>query len=261
MSQGQSGCGCSGFIAVAVLGGVFIWFSQQPWAAIVVYITVPLLIWLVVVLRKKKKVKSISRAREFARQVDLIATDIDRPADSEIALRKGEHLVYRFGQVHLIEYKSQGSKYSGDTSGFGIGIADRLDYNFGWQEGQIQQLPETLTVIDSGTGFVTNQRILFRGAMQVREWLFDNFLGASDLNPWSTMISVSDRQQTSGLAAANRDELPPSLAIEIAWDFNRKGVDAARQTCQRISRELNAAANQQEAETTQTFGQKYFGNS
>lgn len=247
MAQGRGGCGCGTFIGLVFLSGVFLWYTQQPWAQAVFYIVVVSTIILVVVYRRTRRKNIISRSREYARKIDLIAADLDKPVESEIALRTGEHQVYRYNQVHLTEFKSQGTEYSGETSGFGIGIADRLDYNFGWQEGQIQQLPEALTLIDTGVAFVTNQRILFRGSVQVREWAFENFLGATDLNPWSTLISVSDRQLNSGLAAADRDDLPPSLAIEIGWDYNRKGVEAARETCRRLSRELNSAADAHEA--------------
>lgn len=257
MAQGRGGCGCSTFIGIAVLGGVFIWYTQQPWAQAVFYIVVVLVIAGIVLYRRNNKRTIISRSREYARKIDLIASDLDKPVSAEIALKPGEHLIYRYGQVHLTEFKSPGSEYSGNTSGFGIGIADRLDYNFGWQEGSIQKLPEVLTLIDTGVGFITNQRVLFRGSAQVREWLFENFMGASDLNPWSTLISVSDRPVNSGLAAADRDELPPSLAIEIAWDFNRKGIDAAKQTCQKLSKELNAAADAQQAEAGKTIPQKF----
>lgn len=253
MAQGRGGCGCGTMIGLFFLGSIFIWYTQQPWAQVVFYLVAIVVIAGVVLYRRGTRTKSISRSREYARKIDLVASDLDKPVESEIALRPGEHQVYRFGQVHLTEFKSQGTEFSGGTSGFGIGIADRLDYNFGWQEGRIQQLPDALTLIDTGVAFVTNQRVLFRGSMQVREWAFDNFLGATDLNPWSTLISVSDRPVNSGLAAADRDELPPSLAIEIAWDYNRKGVEAARATCRKLSRELNAAADAQEAAAKPNF--------
>lgn len=253
MAQGRSGCGCGTLFAIVAGSMLWVWYTQQPWAPVVFYAAVVIGIAAFVLIRRQKRSKFISRSREYARKVDLIASDLDKPVDSEIALRPGEHQIYRYSQVHLTEFKSQGTEYSGNTSGFGIGIADRLNYNFGWQEGQIQELPEVLTLIDTGVAFVTNHRIVFRGSAQVREWAFENFLGASDVNPWSTLISVSDRPVNSGLAAANRDDLPPSLAIEIAWDYNRKGLDAARATCRKLSKELNSAADAQEAASKPSF--------
>ena len=246
MRQNQLGCGFFFGLGLFIVG--FLWLISQPAFQIGALIASPLVVWLIVALRKRSKQTKVSRAREIARRIDLISTDLGRASgESEISLREGEVLIYKFAAVDLIEFKSQGSSYSGNTAGFGIGVFERLDFNFGWQEGTIQELPEALTVIDTGVAFVTSQRVIFRGGMQVREWLFANFLGARDLSPWATLVSVSDRERTSGLAVSRDGEIPPSLVLEIGWDYSRKGIDAARAACASISKELNEAANAQEA--------------
>lgn len=247
MRQNQFGCGFFVGIGLFIVG--ILWLISQPAFQITALIATPLVIWLIIALRKRSKQNKVSRAREIARRIDLISKDLgSATGEAEIALRDGEVLIYKFAAVDLIEFKSQGNSYSGNTAGFGIGVFERLDFNFGWQEGTIQELPEALTIIDTGVAFVTSQRVIFRGGMQVREWLFANFLGARDLSPWSTLVSVSDRERTSGLAVSRDGEVPPSLVLEIGWDFSRKGIEAARATCVSISKELNEAANKQEAE-------------
>lgn len=53
----------------------------------------------------------------------------------------------------------------------------------------------TPTAIDTGTVFVTNQRVIFQGAKQTRECAFAKLIGFQHSDDGSTTFSVSNRQK------------------------------------------------------------------
>lgn len=58
---------------------------------------------------------------------------------------------------------------------------------------------ETPTVIDTGTLWITDQRVLFEGADKKREWSFEKMSGMSHLGADITLMQVSNRQKLSGV--------------------------------------------------------------
>lgn len=73
--------------------------------------------------------------------------------------------------------------------------------------------------IETGTVTISNQRVVFQGSQQAREWTFSKLLGSQHNQdaPW-TAIQVSNRQKVSGFlydeanAHAVRFRLTPALA-------------------------------------------------
>jgi hypothetical protein len=100
----------------------------------------------------------------------------------------------------LVETRRGAGHYVGGYSGFSFRVAKGVRYHVGGTRGQYQAGAEQPTVIDTGTATITDQRVVFQGAKQTREWAFTKLLGYQhfDAPPW-TAIQVSNRQKTSGV--------------------------------------------------------------
>lgn len=74
-----------------------------------------------------------------------------------------------------------------------------MRYRVGATRGHFVQGEERPTPIDTGVVVITNQRAVFMGSKQTREWLWAKLIGVihSSDAPW-TAISVSNREKTSG---------------------------------------------------------------
>ncbi len=145
----------------------------------------------------------------------------------QTVLKKGEVAIDSV-PCKLLEYRSGGSSYQGGSQGVSIRIAKGLSYRVGSNRGQLVRNPEALTVIDSGDATFTNQRVVFGGQSQTREWAFDKLVdfNAGD-NGTQVMISVSNRQKVSGLHAESVERVQPGLLLEVAVAYANGGKKAA----------------------------------
>ena len=72
---------------------------------------------------------------------------------------------------------------------------------------------------------------MFVGGKQTREWDFAKLLGATEKQDgMQLMISVSNRQKTSGLASPSITQITPSMAYQIMEQVKEYGFDAAKET-------------------------------
>ncbi|MFG3198514.1 Ig-like domain-containing protein [Streptomyces sp. NPDC048208] len=74
----------------------------------------------------------------------------------------------------------------------------------------------TLAETDHGEVAVTDRRVLFTGATKRREWDYSRWLGHEHHQETSTLIMVSNRQKTSGIAYALQDARRIRVAIDVA---------------------------------------------
>jgi hypothetical protein len=109
--------------------------------------------------------------------------------------------------------------WQGGYSGFSFRIAKGVRYHVGGTRGSYAQGEEVPTPIDTGTVTVTDQRVVFQGAKQAREWLFSKLLGYqhSASMPW-TALQVSNRQKVSGVLydKAHAEDFHFTLALALA---------------------------------------------
>ena len=85
-----------------------------------------------------------------------------------------------------------------------------------------------LTVIDSGDATFTNQRVVFGGQSQTREWALDKLVDFdAGVNGAQVMISVSNRQKVSGLSSLGADGAQPGVLLEVAVAYANGGKKAA----------------------------------
>lgn len=145
----------------------------------------------------------------------------------QTVLKKGEVAIDSV-PTKLLEYRSGGSSYQGGSQGVSIRIMKGVSYRVGANRGQLVRNPEQLQVIDHGDATFTNQRVVFGGQSQTREWSFDKLVdfNAGD-NGTQVMISVSNRQKVSGLHAESVGHVQPGLLLEVAVAYANGGKRAA----------------------------------
>jgi hypothetical protein len=153
-----------------------------------------------------------------------------------VNLKKGER-VYLIGPgAALIEPRRQRGHYQGGYSGFSFRVMKGVSYRVGGMRGTNLPGPETPTAIDSGTVTITNQRVVFMGTKQTREWAYSKLIGIEHHSdqPW-TALAVSNRQKVSGILydweSADTVRFKLSLALAV---FN----EAADQLIKDIEREF-----------------------
>jgi hypothetical protein len=117
-----------------------------------------------------------------------------------VVLRRNEHAFFTLTGAGLVETRRGQGHYVGGYSGFSFRIAKGVRYHVGGTRGTYQAGPDQPTVIDTGTATITDQRVVFQGAKQTREWAFAKLIGYQHFDsPSWTAIQVSNRQKTSGV--------------------------------------------------------------
>lgn len=123
---------------------------------------------------------------------------------NEILLKKGEHLVGKLTGASLVEERSGRGTWQGGSHGVSIPIGSiggrSVRYRVGQTRGHYVQAAPVPTAVDTGTVFITNQRVVFQGAKQTRECAFSKLIGVQhDDSSGTTVISVSNRQKPTVL--------------------------------------------------------------
>lgn len=135
-------------------------------------------------------------------QADLLntaKTSTGSGADS-IMLKSGEAVFAKVTNTSLIEERKGAGHYQGHSQGVSIPIAKvggrSVRYRVGVNKGHYVSGTPTPTAIDTGTTYVTNQRVIFQGGKQTRECAFTKLVGFEhDDVAGSTTFSVSNRQK------------------------------------------------------------------
>jgi hypothetical protein len=126
----------------------------------------------------------------------------------------------------LVESRRGQSHYIGGYSGFSFRIAKGVRYHVGGTRGHYEPGAEAPTVIDTGTATITDQRVVFQGAKQTREWSFAKLLGYQhfDAPPW-TAIEVANRQETSGILCDDKKAELFQFRLALALAHSQGQVD------------------------------------
>ncbi|HLN17239.1 MAG TPA: hypothetical protein VK277_10890 [Acidimicrobiales bacterium] len=133
--------------------------------------------------------------------IDLAEHYRGGPSDG-LVLQPGESLVATIDGVSLVESRSQGGHWAGGSQGISVPIGP-LRYRVGATRGHYMRGEPTPTAIDTGTAFVTDRRVVYRGQGQTRECRFDKLLGF-ECQHGSATLSVANRQRPVTLAYGER---------------------------------------------------------
>jgi hypothetical protein len=147
-------------------------------------------------------------------------------AEGLVLQLKSDELVFlTAGGAALVEPRRGPGTYKGGYQGFSFPIGDTgIRYRIGGSRGHFVQGEEAPTPVDTGVATITNQRIVFQGPLQTREWDYSKLLGYQhfDSPPW-TALQVSNRQKTSGILYdhASAQQVQFRLALALAH-FNHR---------------------------------------
>ena len=175
-----------------------------------------------------------------------LAQTYEGERSTEMILKPGEAVFAFVTGASLIEERRGAGQWEGRSSGvsFPIGsIGGRsIRYRTGGTRGHYVQGAPMPTAIDTGTLFVTNQRVVFQGGRQTRECRFDKMVGIHHTPDCATVFSVSNRQKPTNvyygaeiagwldfrldLALAHYRKDVPALIDQLKQDL--VAVDAAR---------------------------------
>jgi hypothetical protein len=233
--------GCAAIALLFIALGLVEAAVKNPWVWLFITALVGVLIWANKVQSKRKVSTDKASHLRNIQLLESIASNLPSSVSSGLALKKGEVVVYRLDEVGLVEYRSNGSSYSGGSQGFSFRIMKGVSYRVGANRGAIVKNPETPQMVDEGSATFTNQRVVFAGANQSREWEFEKFLDTNvSANGVTAYMSVSNRQKTSGLTWTNKNDLTPGLVLAVANDYFEGGLDAAKQRCRETANEIKA---------------------
>jgi hypothetical protein len=135
---------------------------------------------------------------EQAAALTLAQTFQGQPS-SALLLKAGEAEFAKVTNVGLIEERRGPGSWQGRSSGVSIPVGSlggrSVRYRVGATRGHYVEGTPHPTAIDTGTVFITNQRVVFQGQHQTRECLFSKLLGYESSDDGSTTFSVSNRQK------------------------------------------------------------------
>ena len=136
-----------------------------------------------------------------------------------VILGREERLYLLIEDASCIEPRRAPGSYQSGSRGTSIRVAKGVSFWVGASRGTFVPGPENPTVIDIGSVSITNQRVLFRGPKQSREWQFAKLTGVqhSPDGSW-TALPVTNREKTSGIGygAEIADDVRLRLQLAIA---------------------------------------------
>ena len=188
-----------------------------------------------------------------AAAVALVQTFAGEPT-SELLLHRGEALVAKLTNVGLIEERKGPGYWQGRSSGLSVPIGTlgghAVRYHLGASKGHYVQGTPHPSAIDTGTVFITNQRLVFEGHAQTRECAFAKLLGYQHGADGSTTLSVSNRQRPVTIFYGTAVSGWVQLRLDLALAHFRGEVPAL---AQRLQEGLTALdAKQPQPPTTPT---------
>jgi hypothetical protein len=187
--------------------------------------------------REHKAAETAHQAElEWHRRHDAYVSLIDqarafRGAEAEgILLAAGESVYLQVTDCALLEERRGAGTYVGHSQGVSIPVARiggrSIRYRVGVSKGHFVQGEPLPTVIDTGTVTVTSSRIVFQGAAQTRECLFDKLLGVQhDAATGTTTVSLSNRKTPMTVRYGPSVSETFEFRLDLALAVHRGTVD------------------------------------
>lgn len=152
----------------------------------------------------------------------------DEGESSGIVTRRDEHVIAVVSEVGLIESRRGPAQFQGGSTGVSFRLSKRISIRQSGMRGKAIPGEESPTVIDTGRFIVTDQRAVFVGGKQSREFDWDKLLSYDiqqlKRNNSIIYLPVSNRQKVSGVAAdtASMESLFQRVAFGVAVATGRK---------------------------------------
>ena len=177
-----------------------------------------------------KRMVAKQRSEHWVKHLSEIGANMPF-SDSPFPLRHGEKYVLSLKDQMLVESRRGTRVSTRSTDAFTVALAKGFYYTAAAGKSVSPEPGDELKEIDSGVAHFTTHRVVFVGGKQTREWDFAKLLGTTEKqNGMQLMISVSNRQKTSGLASPSITQITPSMAYQIMEQVKEYGFDAAKET-------------------------------
>ena len=193
--------------------------------------------------KKRAEARAAERQRVAAQQQVELAAKLDELIDlartfpgataadldgdtGRFMLTSGERIYGMFQGASLIEPRSGGGEWKGRSQGISVPLAYGIRYRIGASKGHYVKNPDVPTAIDTGDVMVTNQRVVFAGSKQTREWSWSKCVSIDHRSdaPW-TAIGVSNRQKISGVLYDDAHATDVRFRIDFAHAVYANSVD------------------------------------
>jgi len=185
-----------------------------------------------------KRMVAKQRSEHWVKHLTEIGTKMPYE-DSPFELRHGEKYVLSLRDQMLVESRRGTRVSTRSTDAFTVALAKGFYYTAAAGQSVSPEPGDELKQIDTGVAHFTTHRVVFVGAKQTREWDFAKLLGTTE-EPGGLrlMISVSNRQKTSGLASPSVTQISPGMAYQITEQVKEYGFVAAKETALHAAKEV-----------------------
>lgn len=245
-SANNSGIGC-GFVIVAILTLGFAAAGEPIGAAVMIAV----MVGIALLARNKSKVSPatpevVNPAERIQRLQDELEffrdyeNQFDEVAPSGFVFKRDEHVIAMVSGAALMESRRGPSEFRGGTLGLSFRATNRISVRQAAIRGRAIPGEETPTVIDEGSFVVTNQRGIFVGQKQSREFAWAKLLGYQvvEYTPEACVLylPMSGREKVAGIGSDGKAmrELEQRVTFAIALvtgrrdDFIRRIEDELR---------------------------------
>ena len=179
---------------------------------------------------------------ELTAVLQAAKTRSGNPSD-QIMLKSGEAVFASVTNVSLVEMRRGAGHYEGHSQGVSIPIGSihgrSIRYRVGANKGHFVSGTPSPTAVDTGTLFVTNQRLIFRGNAKTVECQFTKLIGINQ-EPGQINISVSNRQKSTVVHYGSTLDNWPNLRLGLALAIYRGEADEFAANIQAQLAELEA---------------------
>lgn len=161
--------------------------------------------------------------------------------DHGFMLQKDEFpIAYLQGAAYLEIVKAP-SQYSGGYGGVSFPLFGNVRMNTGGMKGSITPGAESISVADEGNAMVTNQRIMFAGAVRTHEWKFAKMMSMNHVPMGYTVFASSGSGKPAGIGYGEGAATDMQFRLELA-------AAMARDTLPRYFEELNVEKQKHSSE-------------
>ena len=165
-------------------------------------------------------------------------------ASNDVMLRDSERLFLTVAGAALVGERRLPGQWKGKSQGFSIPVGSiggrSIRYRTGTSRGHLVQGAVVPAAVDTGTVFVTNQRVIFQGKKQTRECLFPKLIGFEHDADGSTTFSVSNRQKPTTIHYGPAAAPTFDFRFDLALAHFRSEVPALVQTLQGYLAQIDA---------------------
>jgi hypothetical protein len=182
--------------------------------------------------------------RDWQAELLQTAETFGGATSNEVMLRDGETLFLTVTNSALMGEQRAPGQWKGKSQGFSIPVASiggrSIRYRTGTSRGHFVQGSMVPAAVDTGTVFITNQRVIFEGKKATRECLFAKLIGFQHDADGSTTFSVSNRQKPTTIHYGPAAAPVFDFRLDLAVAHCRGQIPALLQTLRQDLAQLDA---------------------